>query len=247
MASSPLISLIIPTLNNAPTIKSTIQSLIEQSYKNIEIIIIDGRSDDGTIDIINNFLPNGQPDKTQIKICLNEKDGGIYDAMNKGIEQSNGEWLLFIGGDDRLYDEDILSEIFSNDLSGNNLVYGNVVYDNKILHKASFGKMLFLKNTIHQQGAFFNKKCFDDFRFNTNYKILADYELNLLLYKKRTPVKKVDYVISKCGSNGVSKNVSIALYREELNIKKSIFKWYAMPVLLIWAGLKYSVKKFIPL
>ena len=165
--------------------------------------------------------------------------------MNKGIDQSNGEWLLFLGGDDRLYDDNILSNVFSNDLSGNHLVYGNVVYDNNMLHKASFDKMLFLKNTIHQQGAFFNKKCFDDFRFNTNYKILADYELNLLLYKKRTPVKKVDYVISKCGSNGVSKNVSIALYREELNIKKSIFKWYAMPVLFVWVGLKYGIKKLL--
>jgi len=243
MSSSPLASIIIPTLNNAHTIKSTIQSVIDQSYKNIEIIIIDGGSDDGTIDIINEFLSNGQADKAQIKLWGNEKDEGIYDAMNKGIDQSNGEWLLFLGGDDRLYNGNILKEVFSNDVSGYYLVYGNIEYDNNRKHKASFGRMLFLKNTIHQQGAFFNKKCFDDFRFNTNYKILSDYELNLLLYKKQLPVKKVNCVISKCGSKGISKNVSTALYREELKIKSSIFKWYAMPVLFVWVGLKYIVKK----
>ena len=163
--------------------------------------------------------------------------------MNKGINQSNGKWLLFLGGDDRLYDDNILKEIFSNDISDYHLVYGDVEYDNNKNHKASFGRLLFLKNTIHQQGAFFNKKCFDDFKFNTNYKILADYELNLLLYKKQLPVKKVNCVISKCGSNGISKKVSLALYREELNIKSSIFKWYAMPVLFVWVGLKYLIKK----
>lgn len=245
MSSSPLASIIIPTLNNAHTIKSTIQSVIDQSYKNIEIIIIDGGSDDGTSDIINDFLLNGHTDKVQIKLWINEKDEGIYDAMNKGIDHSNGEWLLFLGGDDRLYNGNILKEVFSNDISGYHLVYGNVEYDNNRNHKASFGRMLFLKNTIHQQGAFFNKKCFDDFRFNTNYKILSDYELNLLLYKKQLPVKKVNCIISKCGSKGISKKVSLALYREELKIKSSIFKWYAMPVLFVWVWLKYIIKRFL--
>lgn len=238
MPSSPLISIIIPTLNNAHTIKSTIQSVIEQSYKNIEIIIIDGGSDDGTTDIIKEY-------QATIKFLSSEKDKGIYDAMNKGINQSNGEWLLFLGGDDRLYDDTIFKEIFSNDISDYHLVYGDVEYDNNRNHKASFGSLLFLKNTIHQQGAFFNKKCFDNFKFNTNYKILADYELNLLLYKKQLPVKKINCVISKCGSKGISKNVTLALYREELKIKNSIFKWYAMPVLFVWVGLKYLIKKTV--
>jgi len=244
MSSSPLVSIIIPTLNNVHTIINTIQSIVDQSYKNIELIIIDGGSDDGTIEIINEFLLKLPTDEVQTSLLINEKDEGIYDAMNKGIDQSNGEWLLFLGGDDRLYNNDTLKEVFSDDLYGYRLVYGNVEYDNNRDHKASFDSMLFLKNTIHQQGAFFNIKCFDDFRFNTKYKILSDYELNLLLYKKRIPVKKVNYVISKCGSKGISKNVSIALYQEELKIKSSIFKWYAMPVLFVWVWFKYIIKRF---
>ncbi|MFH1320448.1 MAG: glycosyltransferase, partial [Bacteroidota bacterium] len=225
----------------------TIQSVIDQSYDNFEILVIDGGSDDGTIDIIKEF-------QSTIKL-LDQGDKGIYDAMNKGIDQSNGDWLIFLGGDDRFYNKTILKEIFSNDTSDYYLMYGNVEYDNKRRHKASFGKLLFFKNTIHQQGAFYNRKCFENnsgipgnnhaFRFNADYKVLADYALNLILYKKQLPVKKVNGIISMCGLKGVSKNISLALYREELRIKRSIFKLYTLPLLFVWVYFKYLVKKSI--
>ena len=233
--TSPLISIIIPTLNNGNGLNLSIQSVIDQSYKNIEIIIIDGGSDDGTVGIIKQY-------ESQLKFWSSEKDKGIYDAMNKGISQCTGEWLLFLGGDDRLYDKNVLEKVFFEHNSTFHLIYGDVEYENQKMHKGSFGRLLYLWNTVHHQGAFYNRRCFEDYRFNENFKILGDYELNLLLYKKHVPAKKVNFVISLCGMKGISKKVWSGLYREELTIKKSILEWYAMPVLFVWIWMKYFYK-----
>jgi len=236
-STKPLLSIIIPVLNNANGLRRAVQSVIDQSYKNTELIIIDGGSNDATVDIIRQF-------KTRIKYWISEKDHGIYHAMNKGIDQCSGDWLLFMGTDDQIYHQNVLEETFSHDNATFWLLYGDIQYSNNKIHVSSYDKGLYLRNTIHHQGAFYSKKCFDDYRFNTHYKILGDYELNLLLYKKRASAKKINTIISKCGSRGISKIVSIGLYREELRMKTALFEWYTYPLNFIWVFVKYAVKKF---
>ena len=105
MKDAPLISIIIPVFNAGKTLQSTIESILGQCYKNIELIIVDGESVDNTKDIIAQYKKN-------IDIFICEKDNGIYDAMNKGIIAANGDWLLFLGGDDVLFNSEILTSIF---------------------------------------------------------------------------------------------------------------------------------------
>ena len=88
-------------MNVGPQLNESISSILRQSYNNIEYIIIDGGSSDQTIDLVRNY-------NEKISIFVSEKDNGIYDAMNKGVKLSTGNWILFLGGDDLLYSEIII-------------------------------------------------------------------------------------------------------------------------------------------
>ena len=89
----PLISVITVSYNAVSTIEDTILSVINQTYPNIEYIIIDGGSADGTVDIIEKYVD-------RISYWVSEPDKGIYDAMNKGLKVANGDWAIFMGSDD---------------------------------------------------------------------------------------------------------------------------------------------------
>ena len=125
MNSLPKISIIIVVHNAAKTLKFAINSIFEQSYKNVEVVVIDGGSTDGTLEILKN-------NKAENLIWISEPDKGIYDAMNKGIRICSGEWLYFLGADDQLYDKNVLANIFQNsNVSGVEFLYGNVKRSNK--------------------------------------------------------------------------------------------------------------------
>lgn len=93
---NPLISVIIAVFNGAKYLEGAIESVLAQEYKNYELIIIDGASTDGTIDIINHYT-------NSIQYTISEVDKGIYDAWNKGLQVATGDWIVFIGADDMLY------------------------------------------------------------------------------------------------------------------------------------------------
>ena len=93
--SKPLVSIITVCYNSEKTISKTIESIINQTYKNIEFIIIDGKSDDKTLEIIDNY-------KNNISKIISEKDNGIYDAFNKGLNICNGDLIGFVNSDDIL-------------------------------------------------------------------------------------------------------------------------------------------------
>lgn len=182
------ISIITPTYNSEKAIARTIESIINQDYKNLEYIIIDGKSTDNTLSIIQEYKK-----KIPIKL-ISENDQGVYDAMNKGINLSSGEIISILNSDD-LYDNNkILSEAQSafnkDDKTG--IVYGDIKYfANKPNHTTRYWKTgtyrekklnngwiiphpaLFIKKSVYQKyGA-----------FNLNFKIAADYEFILRILK----------------------------------------------------------------
>ncbi len=116
----PLMSIITVVFNGEKFLEQTIQSVINQTYKNIEYIIIDGGSTDGTLDIIKKY-------KDKIDYWASEKDEGIYDAMNKGIKVAKGKYLAFINADD-WYEDNALNHVFSAYSQNQNIdfFYGNL-------------------------------------------------------------------------------------------------------------------------
>src|SRR5688572_7883253 len=102
-----LFSIIIPTFNSSLTLRACLDSIAGQTFKNYEVIIMDGLSEDNTIQLANNYrssLPNLR--------VISEKDYGIYDAMNKSIKIAKGSWLYFMGSDDFFYDRGVLENIY---------------------------------------------------------------------------------------------------------------------------------------
>ncbi|GGE55689.1 glycosyl transferase family 2 [Pedobacter psychrotolerans] len=221
------ISIITVTFNADESLEKTILSVISQSYKDFEFIIVDGKSSDGTMNIISKYSKS----ITQI---ISEEDKGIYDAMNKGIAVAKGRYLYFLGADDILANTDVLKNV-SNYLNSDNLdlLVGNISYDTGKIFQSSFNFKTLLNNTIHHQGAFYNKNLYDNFSYDINLRLIADYELNLFIYlnKKRFRYKFIKDDISICSDGGASRKMLNLAFnetntvREKLLGKKPILRW----------------------
>lgn len=174
-------SIITATLNNKDTIKKTVESVINQTYADIEYIIIDGCSTDGSLDEL-------KPYKDKISLIISEKDKGIYYALNRGIKNTSGDIIAFLHADDFYPNSNIIeqvADIFKSEKCDS--VYGDLVYlrkNGKILRNWQAGS--FERNKIKDgwmppHTTFFVKKDIYDKHgvFNTDYHVAADYDLML--------------------------------------------------------------------
>lgn len=197
--NNPKITIITVCYNAESTIERTIHSVINQSYGNIEYIIIDGASTDGTVDIINKY-------RNKITCFVSEPDKGIYDAMNKGIGCVTGDWVFFLNSDDYFYDDNVLCQV-ANKLSKNNTIYyGNVIMMplNK-LKKGRYNKYKIGMGNICHQSIFYPKVVFEKYKYNTDYKLYADWFLNILcMSDKELRFNYFDIIICNYSTTGFS-------------------------------------------
>lgn len=218
----PLISIIIVVFNGEKYIEQSITSVINQDYKNIELIIIDGASKDNTLQIIGKY-------KNRISKIISEPDSGIYNAMNKGLSLCSGDWIYFLGSDDKFISKNIISTIFKQDFVSNTaIVFGNVKnQDGKRIY-SKFNWKILLHNSLHHQSVFYRKEIFKDFKYNENFKIISDYELNLILFLKKIKYVKLDIDIAVCQDGGASTTAeNFKLFINETNTIRNIyFKGY---------------------
>ena len=207
-----------------------------QRFTDYEVWIIDGASSDGAQEYLKTLGSRFN--------YISEKDFGIYNAMNKGIEKSTGEWLYFLGADDSFFNESVLENVFSNiSYKIEQLLLGSIEYSNKSTFISSFSFKLWFKNTVHHQSVFYKRELFDNLRYNERFKILADYHLNLQLFKQKVPCNKIEKVIATCGENGVSKNYNWNLYKEEILLKTSLTSVFLMPIFYILGISKYIFRR----
>lgn len=239
-AAKPLISIITVVRNGKDTLEQCINSVVDQTYKHIEYIVIDAASTDGTVDILERY-------KDKIDYWVSEPDGGIYDAMNKGISIARGQWIYFLGCDDELMNRSVIESVFEEnkeDLASTDVIFGNVLLD-KVLQKSRYGPWLKIKNTIHHQSAFYNKRLFDSFRYNSGFSVSSDYELNLRLFLGKAKAVSVGWTIARCGGKGVSTAGKWNGYDEEIKIRRSYLQWYEIPILNMLTGFRFILKNFL--
>jgi len=110
LPGAPLITVVTVVRNGGATLEETILSVVNQTYRNVEYIVVDGASTDGTLDIIRKY-------EDRIDYWVSESDKGIYDAMNKGIDLATGEWLNFMNSGDKFVSGDVIMNIFSTNIS----------------------------------------------------------------------------------------------------------------------------------
>lgn len=176
----PKVSIVTVCYNCVEQIEKTILSVINQRYSNFEYLVIDGCSKDGTVDIIKKY--NGS-----ISFWESTKDSGIYDAMNKGIQRAEGDWILFMNAGDCFYDDNVLQNVFSRSIPENIIaVYGNAIYEMDF--GRFYAKPLPLSKMSYQS-VIFHQSCFikltyhKSHLFDLKYRLAGDYNFFYQLYK----------------------------------------------------------------
>lgn len=211
--NSMIVSIITVCYNSASTIEDTIQSVLRQSYPDIEYIIIDGASTDGTLKIIEKYKDN-------ISTILSEKDKGMYDAINKGIELCNGEVIGILNADDFYIDDNAIGEVVAKmqeekaDSLYSDLYYVAAEDTNKVIRNwvsGKYNRQKFLYGWMPPHPTFFVKRtAYEKYGcFNLSLKSAADYELMLrFLFKNNLSTSYIPRALVRMRVGGMS-NVSL--------------------------------------
>ena len=231
----PKISIVIATLNCAHCLGKCLESIVTQTYPNKEIVLLDGLSSDGTLEIIQKYHGN-------LAYWESSQDTGIYQAWNKALRHVSGEWIIFLGADDFLYSNDVLSQmaVQLSNLQSMSLVYGCALLDNERNINNRIGSIwrweTFVRRmtNIPHPASFHNAKLFSDYGvFDESFKIAGDYEL-LLRCGKHLKVVFVDQLVVCIGIYGVSKRLIVPSIKEARRAKMKnkiespwkIWMWY---------------------
>jgi glycosyltransferase len=188
------ISIITVSYNSSKTIKDTFDSVLNQTYNNIEYIVIDGNSKDNTVEIIKSYEIKFKEKGIEFK-WISEKDDGLYDAMNKGIKIATGKYIGILNSDDFYCDNFIIEKVVKTlEKNKTDSLYANLYYvdakdTNKIIRnwKSQRFKDNLFKNGWHPAHPtfFVKKEIYEKYGiFNLNYKIAADYEIMLRFLEK---------------------------------------------------------------
>lgn len=200
------ISVITVCYNEVATIEKTLESIFSQTYKNIEAVVIDGGSTDGTLDIIEKY-------KDKISYFVSEPDDGIYNAMNKGIKASSGEILYFLNANDSLYSDDVTEavvDIFKN--NDYDFIYGDLCFidpgkNSEIkTQKKNLNETLIQSKAVWHPASFYKKTLFDKFGlYDENFFIAADHDFNMkILTNKKTKTFYLNKTIANFDKTGIS-------------------------------------------
>lgn len=244
------VSIITVVRNRVDSIQSTIQSVLSQDYTNIEYLVIDGDSSDGTIDVIKEF-------SNKIDFFLSENDNSIYEALNKGIKHAKGDIIGILHADDIFSSNNVISNLvdsFNSDAS-TSLIYGDADYvnsNNKIVrhYSSKFFRpfMFYFGFQPAHTASFFKKSCFETVgNYREDLKIAADFELllrvmsiNKLKYKY-LPLTMVNMRIGGISSSGISSvirlNQEIIFSLKSNKLFASFILVYSKYIFKIWSFL----------
>lgn len=226
----PFISVITVNLNNAAGLEKTISSVINQTYVDFEFIIIDGGSTDGSVDVL-------KRNEKSISKWISEKDNGIFNAQNKGIERASGNYCIFLNSGDYLVDENVL-EKFSGLANGSDIFYGDMYIDNgdgKLVYKRSSPKISIKKmltDTLWHPVSFISRDLFAKFgNYNEKFRIVSDYEffVRVIIFHK-VKTQYINHPVAVFNATGISSDMK---FRRQLEEERMVVQdMYFNPVLL---------------
>ena len=246
----PLISIVTVVLNGEKYLEQTIQSITNQTYKDIEYIIIDGGSTDGTLDIIKKY-------EDKITYWVSEKDRGIGDAFNKGVKMSKGEYINFQGHGDGFISYDALERVF-HDIDPEKDIFisarikridvnGVEIFTSKFIENFN-KKSLLVRMSLPHQGLFTHKKYFKMYGlFDEDNTFCMDYEHLLRSYKNFPRVYTSKVVAANWRADGLGNGRIEEIYREWDKIKRDnkIANSFVLDCVNFWNLLKHYVKRII--
>jgi glycosyltransferase involved in cell wall biosynthesis len=216
--ADPKISIVTITYNNAAELPATIESVLAQTYPNIEYIVIDGASKDNSANIIRSYAD-------RIAYWASERDKSRYDAMNKGAAAATGEWVLFMNAGDTFHDSDVVKDMFLESHDDADLLYGDVLrrYPGEGIERfvrAQSAESLPLQMPCCHQSLFTRRTLLTAHPFMAEFPISADHEFMLWARNKKARFKKMDRTVSIFTKGGASDTARLPGLKEMLAIMR---------------------------
>lgn len=212
------VSIITVNYNNAEGLRKTLESVKNQSFRDYELLVIDGASSDKSSDVLGGYV-SAIP---QMRV-VSEKDSGIYNAMNKGVDMSMGEYLIFMNSGDRFYDENSLRDSIPY-LEGNiDIVSGIAISEKYKMYPVQLEDLslsFFLKSSMNHQATFIRRDLMVEYHYSEKYKIISDTEFffkAIILGNCR--YKDIPVNVCFCEDAGASGNLKVSLEERYLAIK----------------------------
>lgn len=244
VVDKPKLSVITVVYNSEKHIERTIQSVINQSYTNIEYIIIDGKSNDQTVNIIKRY-------EDRIAILVSEKDKGIYDAMNKGLNMAKGDYVVFLNSGDEIYANDTIDQVFSSDDNWADIYFGeteifNENWESQGNRRLRTSGVLTWKSlqdgmlVCHQ--SFIVKKSIAP-NYDLKYKLAADFDWMIKCLKKSNKTENTNIYISKFMSGGKSRQNTVNSLKERFDIM--VNNYGLLPVLYNHIAISFKFFRYV--
>ncbi|MCO4292933.1 glycosyltransferase [Solitalea sp. MAHUQ-68] len=219
-ADKPVLSVITIVYNGEHFIERTLKSVVEQSYTNIEYIVVDGASKDNTLQQVKHY-------EEHIAFWISEKDKGIYDAMNKGLQQATGDYVLFMNAGDQFYDGTTVENIFKND-SNADIYYGDALIVDDNNSDLGLRRLRPPKNLTWKSFRMGMLVCHQSFivrrslapLYNLNYKIAADIDWCITCMRSASKIENTGLVICRYLTGGTSWQNQKKALRERFDIMK---------------------------
>jgi glycosyltransferase involved in cell wall biosynthesis len=213
-APAPLFSVIVVCKNPGLRLRSALESVWNQRDVDLELVVIDGVSTDGTREWLDS-------QRSRLATFITEPDRGIYDAMNKGVAASRGEWLFILGADDRFASDTVLSELKKHVTPGSaGVIVGEALYNDGRVYKLPKRIRPLARNFVHHQAAFYHRAVFQEHGcFDASLRIAADYDFNLQLWHQHVRFECIPLRVASCGIAGVSDSGDWQVYREEITVR----------------------------
>ncbi len=198
----PLVTVVTVVLNDVKHLEQTILSVLNQTYKNIEYIIIDGGSTDGTVDIIKKY-------QDRLAFWVSEKDKGIFYATNKGVEKATGEWINYLNSGDYFFNNQVFEKIFSKPHPAADLLYGSFIgnFNNQAVEcvaPPSVSDRSWKGMPVCHTAVFARTALMKKFKFNTDYRVSADGEFMVRSAAAGCVFERLDLIVFRVGTLGFS-------------------------------------------
>ena len=244
---NPKVTIVTVAFNAFDEIETTLKSIISQSYLNKEIIVIDGGSTDGTIELVQKY-------KDKIDHFKSEKDNGIYDAMNKGIKYSSGDWICFMNAGDTFFSKKTIQSIFDKEEISHDILAGDCIADYK-----SFTKLLKVKDISEinygmifcHQAVIVRADIYREKMFDTSYKIASDFNFFYWCHLSNKKIRIYDFPFSIVTTGGVSDTMKFKVILENRKTlrqfsKTNLYIEFKYLLKIIWTLIKSLIEVILP-
>lgn len=215
MNSQPLVTVVTVCRNNLPALQVTMQSVAEQTYANIEYLIIDGASTDGTAQMLAEY-------QGRLSRWISEPDKGIYDAMNKAIGMATGDWIIFMNAGDTFASSDVLSRVFSCSHEVD-VIYGDVVKGEQLKYAEpphNAHRMYFC-----HQSALVRTECLRQYPFDTRHRMSADFKQMKMLFLSGHHFLQLPFAIARFDTTGISNVQRSRGLKDNIMVVREVDSW----------------------